>query len=74
MFPKTRLCWADANKKVRRARWLRAIVAVKILPTIKSSEMAAFVKEMSYVLILHKTSLVKLTRTKGTRVDCAIPT
>jgi serine/threonine protein kinase len=43
---------------VRRARWLRSIVAVKVLPTIKSAQMMAFLKEMSFACGLRHPNIV----------------
>lgn len=56
---------------VRRARWLRSIVAVKILPTIKASETMAFLKEMSYACGLRHPNIVA-TMGAVTQPYCAL--
>jgi len=43
---------------VRRARWLRSIVAVKMLPTLKPYQKVAFLKEMSFACGLRHPNIV----------------
>lgn len=56
---------------VKRGRWLRALVAVKILPTIKPSQMEAFVKEMSFACALRHPNIVA-TMGAVTQPYCAL--
>lgn len=43
---------------VRRARWLRSIVAVKVLPTVKSAQLLSFMKEKAYACGLRHPNIV----------------
>ena len=63
MIPASQLRLGSAIEKgsfgvVRRARWLRANVAVKVLPTIKPTQMQAFLKEMSLACALRHPNIV----------------
>ena len=43
---------------VRRARWLRSIVAVKVLPTVKSAQLLSFMREKAYACGLRHPNIV----------------
>lgn len=43
---------------VRRARWLRSIVAVKVLPTFKTRQLSSFLREMSFACGLRHPNIV----------------
>lgn len=43
---------------VRRAQWLRSIVAVKVLPTFKSRQLSSFLREMSFACGLRHPNIV----------------
>ena len=43
---------------VRRARWLRSIVAVKVLPTFKSRQLTSFLREMAFACGLRHPNIV----------------
>jgi serine/threonine protein kinase len=43
---------------VRRARWFRSLVAVKVLPTVKSAQLLSFMKEKAYACGLRHPSIV----------------
>ena len=43
---------------VRRARWLRSIVAVKVLPTFKARQLTSFLREMSFACGLRHPNIV----------------
>ena len=43
---------------VRRAKWLRSIVAVKVLPTVKARQLTSFLREMSFAVGLRHPSIV----------------
>jgi len=43
---------------VRRAKWLRSIVAVKVLPTFKARQLTSFLREMSFACGLRHPNIV----------------